>query len=244
MTANGVDQQKRAAAEKALEFVEAGMKLGLGSGSTADHFIDLLAERVRAGLDVVGVPTSEATAHRAREGGIRLTSLDEHPYLDLTVDGADEIDPELRLIKGGGGALLHEKIVATSSERMVVVADRSKKVTALGRFPLPVEVTPFGVTATQSMIIGLASDAGCEGDVVLRKDASGAPYKTDGGNLIYDCHFTRIPEPEVLCEALQMIPGVVEHGLFIGLADVAIIAGPNDLEILYLPELDDEDETL
>jgi len=242
LATHDIDTQKRIAAERALDFVEPGMKLGLGTGSTANHFIDLLGEKVRDGLDVLCIATSHATKKRAKDAGIRLTTLDEYPYLDLTVDGADEIDPELRLIKGGGGALLREKIVATSSERMIVISDWSKKVVALGQFPLPVEVAQFGAVATQSMIIGLASDVECDGEVVMRRTTTGEPFVTDNGNYIFDCHFHRIPEPEELCEALQMIPGVVEHGLFLGLADIAIVAGPRETELFHLPEFDDDDD--
>jgi ribose 5-phosphate isomerase A len=223
---------KRQAAEKALDFVEPGMKLGLGTGSTAAKFIDLLGAKVREGLDVIGVPTSEATRAQAAGLGIRLTTLDDDPVLDLTVDGADEIDGVLRLIKGGGGALLREKIVACASERMIVIADSSKLVPVLGAYPLPVEVVRFGLAATRNMIEMLASDAGCTGHIRLRAGFDGQPYVTDGGNYIFDCAFGRIEDPEALDEALKLVPGVVEHGLFLGLADMAIIAGPNGIEIL------------
>ena len=223
---------KRRAAERAVALVEPGMRLGLGTGSTAAHFVDLLAERVAAGLDVIGVPTSEATRAQAERLGIRLTTLDETPRLDLTVDGADEVDGQLRLIKGGGGALLREKIVATASERMVVIADRSKLVGRLGRFALPVEVVRFGLEATRLHVVEQAEDAGCIGAVSLRLGAGGMPFVTDGGNLILDCAFGTIPEPELLAEALILIPGVVEHGLFLGLADAAILAGAGGVEVL------------
>jgi ribose 5-phosphate isomerase A len=220
------------AAERAIVFVEAGMKLGLGTGSTAAKFVDLLGAKVRAGLDVICVPTSEATALQARANGIRLTSLDDEPFLDLVVDGADEIDDRLRLIKGGGGALLREKIVATASDRMIVIADTSKKVATLGRFPLPVEIVKFGFKATVKMVEMLSSDVGCTGEMRLRMAPDGQPFLTDGGNLIVDLHLSRIAEPDMLAEALRLIPGVVEHGLFLGLADTAIIAGPNGVEII------------
>jgi ribose 5-phosphate isomerase A len=164
--------------------------------------------------------------------GIRMASLDEMPFLDLTVDGADELDEELRLIKGGGGALLREKIVATASGRMIVIADASKRVATLGTFPLPLEVVPFGLTATRNMIIALAADAGCEGEITVRKGAGGKPFFTDSGNFILDCAFGCIPDPEDLDEALKLIPGVVENGLFIGIADLAIVAGPNGVDII------------
>lgn len=233
------DQWKQQAAERALVYVEDGMALGLGTGSTAARFVDLLGARVKAGLKVVGVPTSEATRAQAAALGIPLTTLDEVPFLDLTIDGADEFDDALRLVKGGGGALLREKIVATASERMVVIADASKRVSVLGRFPLPVEVVRFGLAATRNLISALAADAGCSGDMALRTDKLGKPFLTDGGNYILDCSFGRIDNPEALDVALKLVPGVVENGLFLGIADVAIIAGPDGLVVL---ERDAHDE--
>jgi ribose 5-phosphate isomerase A len=219
------DDMKRAAAAQALTYVESGMKLGLGTGSTAAKFIELLGAEVKKGLHIVGVPTSEVTRMQASALGIPLTTLDDMPFLDLTIDGADELDNQLRLIKGGGGALLREKIVATASDRMIVIADQTKHVSNLGRFPLPIEVIRFGLTATRNMIEMLAADAGCEGDIRLRLGSDGQPFVTDGSNYIFDCHFGRIPDPEGLDEALKFIPGVVENGLFIGIADIAIVAG-------------------
>ncbi len=226
------DALKLMAAEKALVFVESRMKLGLGSGSTAAKFVALLGREVQKGLEVLCVPTSEATASQARALGIPLATLDDAPFLDLTIDGADELDGQLRLIKGGGGALLREKIVASASDRMVVIADSSKKVETLGAFPLPVEVARFGVTATRNMIEMLAADAGCRGEIRLRLGVDGQPYVTDGGNYIFDCLFGRIDDPESLDEALKFIPGVVENGLFLSIADVAIIAGPDGIVVL------------
>lgn len=223
---------KLQAAARALAYIEPGMKLGLGTGSTAAKFVDLLGDRVRSGLDIICVPTSEATAAQAARLGIRLTTLDDEPFLDLVVDGADEIDDRLRLIKGGGGALLREKIVATASDRMVVIADHTKKVDVLGKFPLPVEVVRFGFRATAKMVEMMASDVGCSGDIRLRMGADDQPLLTDGGNLTLDLHLSRIVEPDVLAEALRLIPGVVEHGLFLGLADTVIVAGPNGVEVL------------
>jgi ribose 5-phosphate isomerase A len=223
---------KLQAAERALAFVEPGMKLGLGTGSTAAKFVDLLGVRVKSGLDVICVPTSEATMAQALRQGIRLTTLDDEPFLDLTIDGADEIDDRLRLIKGGGGALLREKIVATASDRMIVIADASKKVEMLGKFPLPVEVVRFGFRSTAKMVEMMAADVGCPGDIHVRVGADGNPFLTDGGNLILDLSMSRIAEPDVLAEMLRLIPGVVEHGLFLGLADAAIIAGPNGVEVI------------
>lgn len=226
------DSWKVQAAERALEFVQPGMKLGLGTGSTAAKFVDLLGAKVKAGMDVICVPTSEATRIQAAALGIRLTTLDEQPHLDLTVDGADEVDDTLQLIKGGGGALLREKIVAAASDKMIVIADVSKRVRTLGAFPLPVEVVRFGFAATRNMIEVLSADAGCAGTITLRTGADGQPFITDGGNYILDCAFGRIDEPDALDEALKIIPGVVENGLFLGLADMAIIAGPGGIEML------------
>jgi ribose 5-phosphate isomerase A len=235
------DDFKRLAAAKAIEFVEPGMKLGLGTGSTAKHFVDLLGARVKAGLKVLCVPTSEMTRRQAEALGIPLTTLDDVLQLDLTVDGADEFDSDLRLIKGAGGALLREKIVAAASDRMVVIADASKRVRMLGAFPLPVEVVQFGAKATRAMIEELAADAGCAGEVQLRLKADGQPFVTDGGNYIYDCAFGSIEEPEMLDEALKIAPGVVEHGLFLGLADLAIIGSAAGVEMIGT-EYDADDE--
>jgi ribose 5-phosphate isomerase A len=223
---------KREAALGALDFVEAGMRLGLGTGSTARPFVELLGERVRAGLDVVAVPTSEATRAQAEQCGIALTTLDETPELDLTVDGADEISPDLTLIKGGGGALLREKIVAAASARMIVIADRSKLVQTLGRFPLPIEVNQFGLRATETAIGAAATKLGLAGPVALRMTGS-QPFVTDGGHFIVDASFGRIPDTRALSNALHAIPGVVEHGLFIGLASAAVIAGEDGVETVH-----------
>lgn len=226
------DALKVAAAERALAFVEPGMRLGLGTGSTTAKFVEALGRKVAAGLDVVCVATSEATQAQAAALGIAMSTLDETPFLDLTVDGADEIDGDLRLIKGGGGALLREKIVATASGRMIVIADGSKKVETLGAFPLPLEVIPFGLTATRNMITALAADVGCEGDIRVRMLGNGKPFLTDSGNLILDCHFGRIDDPDELDEALKLVPGVVENGLFIGIADLAIIAAEDGIMLI------------
>ena len=223
------DDFKRQAAAEAVKLVETGMRLGLGTGSTAAHFVDLLGARVKAGIDVLCVPTSEATRWQAAGLGIRLTTLDETPELDLTVDGADEIDDELRLIKGGGGALLREKIVAAVIDRLVVIADASKRVATLGAFPLPVEVVRFGLVATTNMVRDLAAEAGCAGNIALRMGRDGQPFVTDNGNYILDCAFGAIEDPEMLDEALKIVPGVVENGLFLGLADLAIVAGPGGI---------------
>jgi len=239
-----VDNMKRQAAARALEFVKDGMRLGLGTGSTAAHFVDLLGVRVQDGLRVDCVPTSEVTAQQARSLNIPLTTLDEVRVLDITVDGTDEIDGELRLIKGGGGALLREKIVATASEKMIVIADHTKQVDVLGEFALPIEVVPFGLKTTLTMVELLAADTGCVGAITVRKSSTGELFVTDGGHHILDCAFGQIPEPEVLEDALKMVPGVVESGLFIGIADLAIIAGASGIVELVAEDYpEDENST-
>lgn len=225
------DAQKRRAAERALDYVRPGMTLGLGTGSTAARFVELLGVRVGEGLSVTGVATSEATRKQAEEAGIPLTTLEETPRLDLTVDGADELDGRLRLIKGGGGALLREKIVAAASARMVVVATDDKLVKTLGAFPLPVEIDRFGTRATRALVEAAARDAGCAGEIALRREGED-PFVSDGGNYILDCAFGRIPDPEALDAALSGVPGVVGHGLFLGLARAAIVAGPETVNII------------
>ena len=215
---------KRAAALKALDFVQDGMKLGLGTGSTAEAFIEVLGPRVRGGLTITAAATSERTAQKARSLGIPLASLDQLAPLDLTIDGADEADRSLNLIKGGGGALLREKIVAASSKRMVVIADASKLVRRLGRFPLPVEVAEFGHASTAARIAQAAAALGYPDVPINLRLSDNAPFKSDGGNLIYDCAFGAIKNAAKLASALSAIPGVVEHGLFIGLATALVIA--------------------
>jgi ribose 5-phosphate isomerase A len=222
---------KKQAAEKAIEFVAPGMKLGLGSGTTSACFVEALGEAVKKGLQVIGVPTSEATRRQAEALGIALTTLDACPELDLTIDGADEIDPALNLIKGGGGALLREKIVAASSKRMLVIADGSKRVSGLGAFPLPVEVVRFGVGSTKIRLLRLLVSLGLSGEVELRLHA-GESFVTDGGHYILDCALGAIPDPARLAAALEALPGVVDHGLFIGLASAAIIAAPSGIEVI------------
>ncbi|WP_412774699.1 ribose-5-phosphate isomerase RpiA [Nitrobacter sp.] len=227
-----LDELKRQAAARALEYVEDGMRLGLGTGSTARHFVELLGERVRDGLKVVGVPTSEATRADAERCGIPLTTLDDLDRLDLTVDGADEIDTDLNLIKGGGGALLREKIVAAASERMIVIADETKWVAGLGRFPLPIEVIPFGLAATRRAVAEAFAKAGASGQMVVRKGPDGHAFVTDGGHWIFDAHLGQIPDASHLAGLLNPIPGVVEHGLFIGLARVVMLAGAQGVRIV------------
>jgi ribose 5-phosphate isomerase A len=227
-----LEDRKRAAAERAVSLVEPGMRIGLGTGSTARHFVELLGERVRNGLAVTAVPTSEATRSQAAKAGIPLSTLDETPELDLTVDGADEISPDLTLMKGGGGALLWEKIVAAASARMVVIADDTKWVPVLGRFPLPIDVVPFGVAATRRAVEKAAAACGCPGPVVQRRTSEGHPFVTDGGHHLLDAALGRIPDPKALAARLAEIPGVAEHGLFIGLATAAILAGPEGVRMV------------
>ena len=230
-----LDAQKRQAAARALEWVKPGMRLGLGTGSTAKHFVELLAERVRSGLDIVGVPTSESTRADAERLGVPLTTLDQTPALDLTVDGADEIAPDLSLIKGGGGALLREKIVAAASARMIVIADESKWVPVLGHFPLPIEVVSFGLAATRRAIEAAAAAAGCAGPTALRRTKDGHVFVTDSGHWILDAKLGRIADPKALADRLSTVPGVVEHGLFVGLAQAAILAGPAGIRVVERP---------
>lgn len=227
---------KREAAERACDFVQPGMRLGLGTGSTAALFVAELGRRVGAGLDVVGVPTSEATRIQAEALGIRLATLDEEPRLDLTIDGADEIDADLNLIKGGGGALLREKLVAAASDRMIVVADRGKRVEALGRFPLPVEVVPFGVETTCRRIRALLADLRLPTRLGIRHRPDGGVFVTDGGHLIADLQLDAIAAPAELAAALKELLGVVEHGLFVRLASLALI-GDADGVIELRPSL-------
>ncbi len=225
------DDEKQRAAAAALDFVGPGMKLGLGTGSTASRFVDLLGAKVAAGLRIVGVPTSQATHAQAQRLGIPLATLEEEPELDLTVDGADELDGSLRLIKGGGGALLREKIVAASSRAMLVIADSSKKVARLGAYPLPVEVVPFGLGSTRLRMERACERLGLTGAITLRKRGADA-FLTDSGNLILDGAFGGLPDPERLAKHLSILPGVVEHGLFLGLASLALVAGPAGVETL------------
>ncbi|MEQ8739074.1 MAG: ribose-5-phosphate isomerase RpiA [Hoeflea sp.] len=224
-------QLKIQAAKAALDHVEDGMRLGIGTGSTADEFVRLLAEKVADGFKVHGVPTSERTARLCVELGVPLYSLDDMPELDLTIDGADEIDGALTLIKGGGGALLREKIVAAASSRVIVIADESKLVETLGQFPLPIEVAQFGMVATKKAVERLASKLGLTGSIDQRSDKDGA-YLTDGDHFILDASFGRIPDAEALANGLAGIPGVVEHGLFLNMASAAIIASPGGARTL------------
>lgn len=223
-----VEQMKQKAALRALEEVRDGMKLGLGTGSTARYFVDGLGAQVANGLEVVCVPTSEATRAQAESLGVKLAPLDDLKRLDLTVDGADELDDALRLIKGGGGALLREKIVAAASDRMIVIADDSKKVATLGAFDLPVEVNMFSHGATAAAIADALAATGNAGAINLR--GGDDPFITDGGHYIYDCALGAINDAEGLAQTLLNVPGVVEQGLFLGYATAAILAGTDGLE--------------
>jgi ribose 5-phosphate isomerase A len=211
------DQEKQAAAREAVKLVAPGNIVGLGSGSTATYAIRFLAERVRQGLNIIGIPTSLKTTQLAEQLGIPLTTLEENPEIDIDIDGADEIGPHLNLIKGGGGALLREKIIASVSKRFVVVAESVKQVPYLGQFPLPVEVIGFAQPIVKTRIEALGAK------VSLRQYAYGNPYVTDEGHHILDCTFGRIDDPPALARQLHEIPGVVEHGLFIGMAELALV---------------------
>ncbi len=218
------DVAKRAAAARALELVEDGMTLGLGSGSTAAWFVRLLSERIRRErLDVVGVPTSSTTRWLAQELGVPLKVVDKAGRIDLAVDGADEIDGAMNLIKGGGAAHLQEKIVASASDRLVVVADAGKLVRNLGAFPLPVEVVRFGVGVTREAVLRCLVAMDVDGREVSLRVGSDGPLVTDEGHHILDLHLGRIGDPVALASGLSQIPGVVEHGLFIGMAEMAVI---------------------
>lgn len=228
------DEQKKAAAQAAVDLVRPGMKIGLGTGSTANYFIDLLGAKVREGFDVKAVPTSRASYDRAKMNGITLITLEEHPRLDLTVDGADEFDGNFNLIKGGGGALLMEKIVASSSRYMFVIADESKQVARLGKFPLPIEVVPFGFKATAWKIEKALSSCNLAAKLTVRvKD--GKPFQTDGGHIIIDATIGWIPDPVKLSNLLNIIPGVVDHGLFIGICGRVLLGTKDGVKQLDKP---------
>jgi ribose 5-phosphate isomerase A len=217
------DPEKQATARASLKFIENGQVVGLGSGSTATFFIQFLGEQVKAGLHIRGVPTSVRTQRLAEECGIPLVTLDQVGSIDVAVDGADEFDPKLCLTKGGGGALLREKIIASAAKKFVVVTDSSKQVPVLGKFPLPVEVIAFAETLLTRRISALGAK------VTLRKAADGAAYKTDEGHHILDCNFGQIPDPPALARTLSDMPGVVEHGLFINMATVVLLAKGNQV---------------
>ena len=220
------DQEKEAAARASLEYVKDGQVVGLGTGSTAAYFIKLLGEKVKHGLRIRGIPTSVRSEELALSLGIPVITLDDCQEIDVTVDGADEVDPELRLIKGGGGAALREKIVASATKQLVIVADASKRVQRLGKFPLPVEVIRFAQALVAKRIVALGAQ------VQLRRNADGTPYVTDENNHILDCRFGEIHDPDNLARELSEMPGVVEHGLFIGMASVALFARGSEIEEL------------
>jgi ribose 5-phosphate isomerase A len=220
------DQEKKEAARASLKFVKDGHVVGIGTGSTAKFFIELLGEQVRSGLKVRGIPTSERSGHLAASLGIPIITLDDCQQIDVTVDGADEFDPQLRLIKGGGGALLREKIVGSATKQYVIVADASKRVPVLGKFPLPVEVIKFAQALVKNRIEALGAK------VDLRRDAAGKLYLTDENNYILDCRFGEISDADSLARQLSEMPGVVEHGLFIGMANVVLVAGGSEVQEL------------
>jgi ribose 5-phosphate isomerase A len=221
------DQEKEAAARASLRYVKDGQVVGLGTGSTAAFFIRLLAEQVKNGLRVRGIPTSDRSRELALTLGIPLTTLDECQEIAVTVDGADEVDPQLRLIKGGGGAMLREKIVASASRELVIVADATKRVPVLGRFPVPVEVIPFAQALVAKKIAALGAE------VRLRRNPDGTIYRTDENNHILDCSFGQIRDADGLARQLSDMPGAVEHGLFIGMASTVIFAGRGKITELH-----------
>ncbi len=233
-----IDTAKFVAAKRAVEFVEDGMRVGMGTGSTAAWMVRCLGELVRdEGLKITGVPTSSRTAELARQVGIKVVSLDEARWLDVTIDGADEFDDDLCLIKGGGGALLQEKLVATASDQMIVIADPSKHVEHLGAFPLPVEIIPFGWQTTKALIEEMLISLDVLGQAATLRMNGDAPYVTDEGNYILDLHLKRIANPRQLSLVLNQVPGLVENGLFIDICDIIVIGhGSGKVEIVDINE--------
>jgi ribose 5-phosphate isomerase A len=223
---NENDREKEAAARASLKYVKDGDVVGLGTGSTAAFMVRALAEKVRSGLKMVGIPTSKRTGELAAGLGITVTTLDEYQDINVTIDGADEFDPELRLIKGGGGALLREKIVASASRKLVIIADASKQVHKLGKFPLPVEVIPFAAKLVAKKISAMGAQ------VKMREHAYGNPFVTDEGHHILDCHFGQIDDPDGLARALSSMPGIVEHGLFLDMASAVVMGKADGVEEL------------
>lgn len=231
MTSYDLDGLKKAAALKAIEFVRDGMVVGLGTGSTAKHLVIALGEQVRAGMKLRGVPTSQETAALAKEAGIPLLDSENRWEIDVAIDGADQVDPGFNLIKGGGGALLKEKIVAASAKRFIVMVDHTKQVSVLGgSFPLPIEVIPFGWGSTARAIESLTNSR------VILRERNGIPFKTEAGNLIVDVHIDRISQPGELETALNLIPGVVETGLFVGRTNILLVGTPQGVQTLHAPQ--------
>lgn len=227
---NNLDALKERAARAAVEYVKDGQVVGLGTGSTAKHMIRALGEKVRAGMNLRGVPTSQETAALAKQAGIQLLEADNRWEIDVAIDGADQVDPQFNLIKGGGGALLKEKIVAASAKQFIVVVDHTKQVPVLGgAFPLPIEVVPFGWGSTAREIESLTKSR-----VVLR-ERNGAPFLTEAGHFILDVHLDRVPQPAELETALNLIPGVVETGLFVGRTDILIVGTPQSVRTVHAP---------
>lgn len=218
-----IDKAKYVAAKRSVEFIEDGMRVGMGTGSTAAWMVRCLGELVQGGMKIKGVPTSNRTAELARELGIEVITLDQAKWLDVTIDGADEFDPNLNLIKGGGGAHLQEKIVATASDRMIVITDISKQVETLGAFPLPVEVIPFGWQTSQKLIKETLASMDVQGNEITQRMQGDAPFRTDEGNYILDLHLNRITDPRQFALLINQVPGVVENGLFIDICDTVVI---------------------
>lgn len=230
MTSGNLDSFKRSAALKAVEFVRDGMIVGLGTGSTAKHLLIALGERVRAGMKLRGVPTSQETAMLARESGIPLIDTENRWEIDVAIDGADQVDPDFNLVKGGGGALLKEKIVAARAKQFIVMVDYTKQVPMLGgSFPLPIEIIPFGWGSTAREVEVLTKSR------VILRECDGVPFKTEAGHLIVDVHIDRIDRPGELETALNLIPGVVETGLFVGRTSVLIVGTPQGVHTLHVP---------
>ncbi len=222
-------REKEVAAARSLDFLSDGMIVGLGSGSTSAAMVKLLGERVKQGLQITGVPTSVTTQHWAEAAGIPLATLDEQPVIDVTIDGADEVDHQLQLIKGGGGALLREKIVASASKKLVIIADSRKLVDTLGAFPLPIEVVPFAAAIVQAHLETLNMQP------KLRVTSAGEEFRTDENNVIFDCHLGSIAAPVDLAARLNAVPGIVEHGLFIDMADAFVLARGDTAEVITRP---------
>ncbi|WP_371169881.1 ribose-5-phosphate isomerase RpiA [Aliiroseovarius sp. 2305UL8-7] len=241
-----IDTAKFVAAKRAVQYVEDGMRVGLGTGSTAAWMVRCLGERVRTeGLKITGVPTSSRTAELARQVGIEVTTLDEAKWLDLTIDGTDEYDPDLCLIKGGGGAHLQEKVVATASDRMVVIADPTKAVDMLGAFPLPIEVIPFGRHTTKELVVELLGAMDVLSTEAIFRENGGELFVTDEGNHIIDLHLKRISDPRKLSMVLNQVPGVVENGLFIDICDAVVVGhGDGRVEVIDINEGTHDEERI